>query len=61
MIYDFIDVTNCSSCQNEHIEIPIEELVIPLQIGEEYFTHVFVCPVTQDNVYIKNREDDKYE
>jgi len=62
----FTDIEECISCHGEHLEVWLNEMIMPLNIGIDVYKYWYICPTTDDTIYIKDAEtytpdfDDKY-
>jgi len=55
----FIDVDNCPSCGDDHIEVNAVELPIPVTIDGHEYSFMLICPETGDSVYVN--DSDKFQ
>jgi len=46
------NVSNCASCGNDHEDVLMKELVVPIIIDGNEYTHMYYCPDTGDSIYL---------
>ena len=47
----FDDIDNCASCGEDHIEVSVTELAVPVSIDGTDYNSMYYCPKTGDSIY----------